>query len=131
MVSLGVQVRLIQEESNTFIKIHTTKWDVRLSSDHFRVHNFDFGPGLILHYGDLSDSSCLSSIISRVRPAEVYNLGAQSHVKVSFEVAEYTANIDGLGTLRILDAIRSAGLKKTRFYQASNPALIFLRKQIH
>lgn len=78
---------------------------------------------LILHYGDLSDSSCLSSIISRVRPAEVYNLGAQSHVKVSFEVAEYTANIDGLGTLRILDAIRSAGLKKTRFYQASTSEL--------
>jgi len=78
---------------------------------------------LILHYGDLADSSCLSSIIAKVRPAEVYNLGAQSHVKVSFEVAEYTANIDGLGTLRLLDAIRSSGLHKTKFYQASTSEL--------
>jgi GDPmannose 4,6-dehydratase len=73
--------------------------------------------GFILHYGDMTDSSCLSSIISRVRPTEVYNLAAQSHVKVSFEVAEYTADVDAMGTLRLLEAIRSAGLTNTRFYQ--------------
>jgi GDP-mannose 4,6-dehydratase len=73
--------------------------------------------GLILHYGDMTDSSCLSSIIYKVRPSEVYNLAAQSHVKVSFEVAEYTADVDAMGTLRLLEAIRSAGLTKTRFYQ--------------
>ena len=75
---------------------------------------------MILHYGDLTDSASLISIISQVRPTEVYNLGAMSHVKVSFEMAEYTANVDGLGTLRILDALRTCGLEKTtRFYQAS------------
>jgi len=65
----------------------------------------------------MTDSSCLSSIIYKVRPSEVYNLAAQSHVKVSFEVAEYTADVDAMGTLRLLEAIRSAGLTKTRFYQ--------------
>jgi GDPmannose 4,6-dehydratase len=78
---------------------------------------------LILHYGDMTDSSCLSSIIYKVRPSEVYNLAAQSHVKVSFEVAEYTADVDAMGTLRLLEAIRSAGLTKTRFYQASTSEL--------
>merc|ERR1712176_1561464 len=75
---------------------------------------------LFLHYGDLTDSSNLFHIISTVRPAEVYNLGAMSHVKVSFEMSEYTAEADGVGTLRLLNAIRSAGLEKsTRLYQAS------------
>jgi len=79
---------------------------------------------LFLHYGDMTDSSCLSSIIARVRPTEVYNLAAQSHVKVSFEVAEYTADVDGVGTLRLLEAIRSNGLAgTTRFYQASTSEL--------
>lgn len=77
-----------------------------------------------LHYGDLTDSSCLVKIISEVRPTEIYNLGAQSHVKVSFDLAEYTANVDGLGTLRLLDAIRTCGLDKTvKFYQASTSEL--------
>jgi len=79
---------------------------------------------LFLHYGDLTDSCNLIGIFNKVRPCEVYNLGAQSHVKVSFEMAEYTANVDGLGTLRLLDAIRSAGLShKVRFYQASTSEL--------
>jgi len=79
---------------------------------------------LILHYGDLTDSTNLVSIVSKVKPDEVYNLGAQSHVKVSFEVAEYTADVDAVGTLRLLDAIISAGLTKTvRFYQASTSEL--------
>lgn len=74
----------------------------------------------VLHYGDLTDSTNLIRIIQQVQPDEIYNLGAQSHVKVSFETAEYTGDTDGLGTLRILEAIRLLGLeKKTRFYQAS------------
>ena len=82
------------------------------------------GVSLFLHYGDLSDSTNLTDIIRRCKPDEVYNLAAQSHVKVSFEMAEYTGNVDGLGTLRLLDAIRSAGMAdKTRFYQASTSEL--------
>ncbi|XP_072024213.1 GDP-mannose 4,6 dehydratase-like [Amphiura filiformis] len=73
-----------------------------------------------LHYGDLTDSTCLVKIINKVKPTEIYNLGAQSHVKVSFEMGEYTANVDGVGTLRLLDAIRTCGLSDSvRFYQAS------------
>lgn len=75
---------------------------------------------LVLHYGDLTDATNLIRIIQEVQPDEIYNLAAQSHVKVSFETAEYTGNADGLGVLRILEAIRLLGLeKKTRFYQAS------------
>jgi GDPmannose 4,6-dehydratase len=73
-----------------------------------------------LHYGDLSDSTNLIRIIQEVQPDEIYNLGAMSHVAVSFESPEYAADVDGIGTLRILEAIRLLGLtKKTRFYQAS------------
>ncbi len=79
---------------------------------------------LILHYGDLTDSSNLTRIISEIQPDEIYNLGAQSHVAVSFEVPEYTADVDAMGTLRLLEAIRFLGLeKKTRFYQASTSEL--------
>ena len=79
---------------------------------------------LFLHYGDLTDSSNLFHIISEVKPCEIYNLGAMSHVKVSFEMSEYTAEADGVGTLRLLNAIRSAGLEKTcRLYQASTSEL--------
>lgn len=78
----------------------------------------------ILHYGDLSDTSNLTRILQEVQPDEVYNLGAQSHVAVSFESPEYTADIDGMGTLRLLEAIRLLGLeKKTKFYQASTSEL--------
>ena len=77
-----------------------------------------------LHYGDLTDTSNLTRIIQQVQPDEVYNLGAQSHVAVSFESPEYTADVDGMGTLRLLEAIRILGLeKKTRFYQASTSEL--------
>ena len=86
-------------------------------------HIFD-NTNLTLHYGDLSDSSNLTRLISDVRPDEVYNLGAQSHVSVSFESPEYTADVDALGTLRLLEAIRFLGLEsKTRFYQASTSEL--------
>ncbi|CAG7817778.1 unnamed protein product [Allacma fusca] len=77
-----------------------------------------------LHYGDMTDSSCLVKIIAKVRPTEIYNLAAQSHVKVSFELSEYTTEVDGVGTLRILDAIRTCGMdKEVRFYQASTSEL--------
>ena len=73
-----------------------------------------------LHYGDLSDSLSILKIIKKTQPNEIYNLGAQSHVGVSFEVPEYTANVDAIGALRILDAIRTLGLsKKVKFYQAN------------
>ena len=79
---------------------------------------------LFLHYGDLSDSSNLTRIVEQVQPDEVYNLGAQSHVAVSFDAPEYTADVDGLGTLRLLEAIRFLKLEgKTRFYQASTSEL--------
>jgi GDPmannose 4,6-dehydratase len=76
---------------------------------------------MILHYGDLTDATNLIRIVQEVQPQEIYNLAAQSHVAVSFETAEYTANSDALGTLRLLEAIRICGLvEKTKFYQASS-----------
>lgn len=77
---------------------------------------------LILHYGDLSDSSNIARLLKEIKPEEIYNLGAQSHVRVSFDIPEYTADVDGLGVVRILDAIRDTGIK-TKFYQASSSEL--------
>ena len=86
---------------------------------------------LILHYGDLSDSMNITRIIQECQPDEIYNLGAMSHVKVSFDVPEYTANTDGIGTLRILEAIRLLGLvEKTRIYQASTSELFGLVREV-
>ena len=88
--------------------------------DHLYKDPHDTGRKFVLHYGDLTDSTNLIRIVQEVQPDEIYNLAAQSHVAVSFETPEYTANSDALGTLRILEAIRILGLeKKTRFYQAS------------
>ncbi len=85
----------------------------------------------VLHYGDLSDSCSLLHTIQKIQPDEIYNLGAQSHVKVSFEQPEYTGNVDGLGTLRLLEAIRILGLeRRTRFYQASTSELYGLVQQV-
>jgi GDPmannose 4,6-dehydratase len=92
--------------------------------DHLYHDPHDKGCDLTLHYGDITDSSSLIRIVEQVQPDEVYNLAAQSHVAVSFEAPEYTANSDALGALRILEAIRIAGLeKKARFYQASTSEL--------
>ena len=92
--------------------------------DHLYQDPHDDNKNLILHYGDLSDSTNLIRIIQQVQPDEIYNLGAMSHVKVSFDTPEYTANADGIGTLRILEAIRILGLtKKTKIYQASTSEL--------
>lgn len=78
---------------------------------------------LFLHYGDLIDTSSLNRLLEKIGPDEIYNLAAQSHVKVSFDLPDYTAQVDGLGTLRFLDAIRETGLKQARFYQASTSEL--------
>ncbi len=92
--------------------------------DHIYEDQHCDNPSFFLHYGDLSDSSNLTRIIQETQPDEIYNLGAQSHVAVSFEAPEYTADVDGIGTLRILEAIRLLGLeKKTKFYQASTSEL--------
>jgi GDPmannose 4,6-dehydratase len=92
--------------------------------DHIYQDPHHPNPSLILHYGDLTDSSSLIHLVQKVQPDEIYNLAAQSHVQVSFEEPEYTANTDALGVLRLLEAIRILGLeKKTRFYQASTSEL--------
>jgi GDPmannose 4,6-dehydratase len=92
--------------------------------DHLFHDSHDEGPPFFLHHGDMTDSSSLTHIIQKVQPDEIYNLAAQSHVAVSFEEPEYTANSDALGSLRILEAIRILGLvDKTRFYQASTSEL--------
>lgn len=92
--------------------------------DHIYQDPHDENPDLFLHYGDLTDSSNLTRILKDIQPDEVYNLAAQSHVAVSFEVPEYTADVGAIGTLRLLEAIRFLGLeKKTRFYQASTSEL--------
>jgi GDPmannose 4,6-dehydratase len=99
--------------------------------DHIYQDPHTTGAHFKLHYGDLSDSSNLTRILQEVQPDEVYNLGAQSHVAVSFEAPEYTADVDGMGTLRLLEAIRMLGLKnKTRFYQASTSELYGLVQEI-
>lgn len=109
------EVHGIKRRASSF---NTQRVDHIYQDPHVEQKNF------VLHYGDLSDASNLTRIIQEVQPDEVYNLAAQSHVAVSFEAPEYTADVDGLGTLRILEAIRLLGLeKKTRFYQASTSEL--------
>lgn len=92
--------------------------------DHIYQDRHETNPKFFLHYGDLTDTSNLTRILKEVQPDEVYNLGAQSHVAVSFEAPEYTADVDAIGTLRLLEAIRFLGMeKKTKFYQASTSEL--------
>ncbi len=111
LLAKGYEVHGIKRRSSSF---NTGRID-RFYQD---PHESD--PGLVLHYGDMTDATNLIRIVRDVRPHEIYNLAAQSHVQVSFETAEYTANADGLGTLRLLEAIRLLKLvKRTRFYQAS------------
>ncbi|OAJ34957.1 GDP-mannose 4,6-dehydratase [Piscirickettsia salmonis] len=99
--------------------------------DHLYRDLHEEGKPFYLHYGDMTDSTSLIRIIQQVQPDEIYNLAAQSHVKVSFEEPEYTANADGLGALRILEAIRILGLeKKTKFYQASTSELYGLVQEV-
>jgi GDPmannose 4,6-dehydratase len=115
LLDKGYEVHGIKRRSSSF---NTERVDHIYEDPHIEKQNF------VLHYGDLSDSSNLTRIISEVQPDEVYNLGAQSHVAVSFEAPEYTADVDAMGALRLLEAIRFLGLeKKTRFYQASTSEL--------
>src|SRR3982751_4646476 len=91
--------------------------------DHIYQDPHDPNPKLRLVYGDLNDASSLNKLIRTVAPDEIYNLGAQSHVRVSFDVPEYTGEVTGLGAIRILEAMREAGLNKSKFYQASSSEL--------
>ena len=92
--------------------------------NHIYHDRHETGAALSLHYGDMTDSTALTFLINSIRPDEIYNLAAMSHVKVSFEMPEYTVQVDGVGTLRILDAIRACGLSSSvRFYQASTSEL--------
>jgi GDPmannose 4,6-dehydratase len=115
LLSKGYEVHGIKRRSSLF---NTDR------IDHLYQDPHDTNVNLVLHYGDLSDSTNLIRIIQQVQPDEIYNLGAMSHVKVSFDTPEYTANADGIGTLRLLEAIRILGLtKKTKIYQASTSEL--------
>lgn len=115
LLEKGYQVHGIKRRASLF---NTQRVDHIYQDPHAEHQNF------ILHYGDLTDSSNLTRILQEVQPDEVYNLGAQSHVAVSFESPEYTADVDAMGTLRLLEAIRLLGLeKKARFYQASTSEL--------
>ncbi len=91
--------------------------------DHLYANKDVLDKKLFLHYGDVVDTSNLNRLLEKIQPDEIYNLAAQSHVKVSFELPDYTAQVDALGTLRFLDAIRETGLKKVKFYQASTSEL--------
>lgn len=110
LLEKGYEVHGIIRRSSTF---NTSRVEHLYQDPHIK------GTKLHLHYGDLSDSSNINRILEKVRPDEIYHLGAQSHVRVSFDIPEYTADVTGLGTLRILDAIRETGIK-TKFYQASS-----------
>ncbi len=115
LLEKGYEVHGIKRRTSLF---NTDRIDHLYQDPHTRDHRF------VLHHGDLTDSSNLIRIIQNIKPTEIYNLAAQSHVAVSFEVPEYTANSDALGTLRILEAIRILGMEKTtRFYQASTSEL--------
>jgi GDPmannose 4,6-dehydratase len=118
LLEKGYEVHGIKRRASS---LNTARIDHLYQDPHVQDRNFS------LHYGDLTDSSNLTRIIEQVKPDEVYNLGAQSHVAVSFEEPEYTADVDAMGTLRLLEAIRFLGLeKRTRFYQASTSELFGL-----
>jgi len=122
LLEKGYQVHGIKRRASLF---NTQRVDHIYQDSHVDNQNF------VLHYGDLTDSSNLTRILQEVQPDEVYNLGAQSHVAVSFKSPEYTADVDAMGTLRILEAIRLLGLeKKTKFYQASTSELYGLVQEI-
>ncbi|WP_104757915.1 GDP-mannose 4,6-dehydratase [Helicobacter salomonis] len=114
LLDLDYEVHGVKRRSSSF---NTSRIDGIYQDVHSQHARF------FLHYGDLTDSSNMISLIAKVRPTEIYNLAAQSHVQVSFEMPEYTTNVDALGTLRILEAMRLLNLHDTRFYQASTSEL--------
>ncbi len=122
LLEKGYIVHGIKRRASLF---NTQRVDHIYQDPHIENANFK------MHYGDLTDTSNLVRIIQQTQPNEIYNLGAQSHVAVSFESPEYTADVDAIGTLRILEAIRILGLeKKTRFYQASTSELFGLVQEV-
>ena len=122
LLEKGYEVHGIKRRSSMF---NTQRVDHIYEDPHVEHQRF------ILHYGDLTDTSNLTRIVQQVQPDEIYNLGAQSHVAVSFESPEYTADVDAMGTLRLLEAVRILGLqKKTRFYQASTSELYGLVQEV-
>ncbi len=122
LLGKGYEVHGIKRRASQF---NTARLDHIYQDPHTEHQRF------ILHYGDLTDTSNLTRIMNKIQPDEVYNLGAQSHVAVSFEAPEYTADVDAIGTLRLLEAIRFLGLeKKTRFYQASTSELYGLVQEV-
>src|SRR6478672_2282003 len=122
LLAKGYEVHGVKRRASLF---NTDRIDHLYQDPHVDQQRFK------LHYGDLTDSTNLIRIIQQVQPDEIYNLAAMSHVAVSFETPEYTANADGIGTLRILEAIRILGLKKkTRFYQASTSELYGLAQEV-
>ncbi len=120
LLEKGYEVHGIIRRSSSF---NTERIDHLLKDPHEK------GAHLFLHHGDLSDSSNISRLIEKIFPDEIYNLGAQSHVRVSFDMPEYTGDIDGLGTLRILDAIKDSRIK-TKFYQASSSEMFGLVQEV-
>ncbi len=131
LLEKGYEVHGVKRRSSLF---NTERIDHLYRDPHEFTENSPSGgyrPALYLHYGDMTDSSNLTRLVAEIKPDEVYNLAAQSHVAVSFESPEYTADVDALGTLRLLEAIRFLGLeKKTRFYQASTSELFGLVQEI-
>src|SRR3972149_5001511 len=122
LLKKGYEVHGIKRRASLF---NTDRIDHLYQDPHVSNRNF------ILHYGDMTDSSSLVRIIQQVQPDEIYNLAAQSHVAVSFEEPEYTANSDALGALRTLEAIRILGLeKRSRFYQASTSEMYGLVREV-
>ena len=122
LLDKGYEVHGIKRRSSLF---NTQRVDAIYQDVHAKGKRF------FLHYGDLTDSTNIIRLVQKVQPDEIYNLGAQSHVQVSFEAPEYTADVDGLGTLRVLEAVRLLGLeKKTRIYQASTSELYGLVQEI-
>ena len=122
LLSKGYEVHGIKRRASSF---NTARIDHLYQDPHVDNRNF------VLHYGDLTDSTNLIRIIQEIQPDEIYNLGAMSHVKVSFDAPEYTADVDGVGTLRILEAVRLLGLtKKTKIYQASTSELYGLVQEV-
>jgi GDPmannose 4,6-dehydratase len=111
LLSKGYEVHGLIRRSSSF---NTERLDTIYQDPHIEDRR------LILHYGDLSDASVVNRLMREIKPDEIYNLGAQSHVRVSFDMPEYTGDIDGLGVLRLLEGLVDSGLTKTKFYQASS-----------
>lgn len=121
LLQKGYEVHGIIRRASTF---NTERIDHLYQDPHIR------GVKLFLHYADLSDSASLTKLLYELRPDEVYHLGAQSHVRVSFDVPEYTGDVTGLGTIRLLETLHRAGLSKTRFYQASSSEMFGLVQEV-